>query len=302
MPEKVVVFGAAGFVGKNMVHHFRDKGLDIMASDFVDSPFTESVPYKKIDISNKDEVTDILKGSHIVIHLAASPLTVSLKDPLRDMQINVNGTLNIMEASREEGVELVIFSSASSVVGTLQYNPVDEHHPCEPRTPYAASKLAVEHYLRVYKEIYGLNHLIFRFFNIYGPWQYPASGGLIPVIINRLLNEEKITIFGDGSATRDFVYVGDVVDLYSLALEKKVRNETLNMGTGVGTSIMDIVSIASEVLNKEPNIEYKPKREGEIDNFYADTKKLERTFESKPNTGLREGLEKTYLWFSEECV
>lgn len=302
MSQEIVVFGAAGFVGKNMVYHFLKKDQDVLASDFVDSPFPENVPYRKISIMNKDKVKNVLKGSQVVIHLAASPLTASLGDPLKDVETNINGTLNIMEASREEDIELLVFSSASSVIGTLQYNPVDESHPCAPRTPYAASKLACEHYLRIYKELYGLNYLIFRFFNIYGPWQYPESGGLIPTIISRLLNEERITIFGDGSATRDFVYVEDVTQFYCLALEKKVKNEVLNMGTGVGTSIADIVRIASEVLDMEPDIEYKPGREGEIDNFYADTDKLERIFGSKPSTDLKPGIEKTYQWFCEECL
>jgi UDP-glucose 4-epimerase len=268
----------------------------------MDSPFPEDVLYNKVDITRKEEVANVMEDAQSVIHLAASPLTKSLEDPILDMSVNVGGTLNIMERSREEKVNLIIYSSASSVVGTLQHNPVDENHPCVPRTTYAASKLACEHYLRVYQEIYGLNYLVFRFFNIYGPWQYPTSGGLIPSIINRVLNKEDIKIFGDGSATRDFVYVEDLVHQYKSAIEGKAINELLNLGTGSGTSIMEVVETVGDVLDIEPNIQYEPKRDGEIDNFYADTAKLERTFGFKPSTSLREGVEKTCQWFLDENI
>jgi UDP-glucose 4-epimerase len=299
---KVVIFGAGGFVGRNMVNNFQNEGIDFLASDFIDSPFPGSIPYEKVDITAKDQVEKVVEGAETIIHLAASSLTTSLKDPLLDTHINVGGTLNIMESARENDVSFIIYSSASSVVGTLEYNPVDEKHPCIPRTPYAASKLACEHYLRVYQEIYGLDYLVFRFFNIYGPWQYPAGGGLIPSVINRILKDEEITIFGDGSATRDFVLVEDLVSIYRQALERKVTNQTLNMGTGRGTSIMEVVQTASKVMEREPNIDYKPQREGEIDNFYADVSKLESSLGDKPSTSLEIGLERTYEWFRDEGI
>lgn len=171
-----------------------------------------------------------------------------------------------------------------------------------PKTPYAAAKLACEEYIRVYGEIYGTKHLIFWFFNVYGPWQYPESRGLIPMILGKLAKGDSITIFGDGSATRDFVYVDDVARFCLEALEKGVTGGTLNMGTGVGTSISAKVELAAKVTGIEPKIQHEPARKGEIDNFVADTHKLKKAFGYSPSTGLEEGLGETFKWLKRECL
>ncbi len=178
-----MVFGAAGFIGRNVVYRLIEEGHDVQATDFVDSPFGQEVNYEKVDVLDKEAVRGVVQDAKGVIHLAASPLVVSLKKPVENMRINVEGTLNIMDAARESSVDRFIFSSASSVVGDIEYSPVDEVHPCTPKTPYAVAKYTIENYLRVYGEIYGFDHMIFRFYNIYGPYQFPESGGLIPMIV-----------------------------------------------------------------------------------------------------------------------
>lgn len=292
---KIAVFGASGFVGKNVVEALKEANVEMVASDIKEMDI-EGVDFVKADLLDYDEVTKVVKGSDVVIHLAASPLPVSLEKPRINARINIEGTLNIMDVAREQGIDKIIFSSASSLVGEVKYNPVDEEHPCNPKTPYAIAKYACEHYLRVYQELYGLNYLIFRFFNIYGPWQYPESGALIPMVYKKLTTEGSFNVFGAGLQTRDFVYVGDVAEFYLKAIKKEVKNEIVNLGTGKGATIKEIVELAGEILEIEPKINYLPQRGGEIDNFFADVTKLQRIFGSIPDTKIEEGLRKTFEW------
>jgi len=224
---------------------------------------------------------------------------VSLKNPIDNMRINVEGSLNIMDAAKESSVEKLIFSSASSVVGDVEYSPVDEDHPCTPKTPYAVAKYTIENYLRVYGEIYGLHYVAFRFYNIYGPYQFPESGGLIPMIWKRLSSGQEFTIFGDGSATRDFVYVEDVADVILSALDSGAENELLNLGSGKGATILDVVKLSGKILGVEPNLKFEPPRPGEIANFVADTSKLAETIGLVPLTPLEDGLRRTFDWLKE---
>ena len=297
----VVVFGASGFVGRNVVRRLAE-GHKVLASDMVEGPLPEGVSFVKTDITDYESVRKTIEGSDVVAHLAASSLTRSLDSPLLNAKVNLLGTVNILEVCRDVGVKKLIYSSASSLVGDVLYNPVDEEHPAHPKTPYAVTKLASEHYIRVYNEIYGLNYLVFRFFNLYGPYQYPEGGGLVPSMFKRVLAKQPVIVFGDGSAVRDFIYVEDVAEFYGKAIEMDVKNEIVNMGTGQGSSIMDIIKAVGEITGVQPIIEYKPQRKGEISNFVADTAKLEKLFGALPRVGLRDGLQRTYEWFKAECV
>ena len=295
---KVAVFGAYGFVGRNVIESLREVNMEIVASDIKEVKIG-GVDFIKADLLDYNEVSKVVKGSDVVVHLAASPLPVSIEKPKLNARINIEGTLNIMDAAREHGVKKIIFSSASSLVGDVKYNPVDEKHPCNPKTPYAVAKYVTEHYLRVYQELYGLDYLVFRFFNIYGQYQYPESGGLIPMVFKKLTTEGFFNVFGDGSQTRDFVYVGDVAEFYLKAIKKDIKNEIVNLGTGKGATIKEVVEIAGKILRIEPKINYLPLRLGEIDNFVADTKKLMELFGVIPETMLGEGLEKTFDWLKK---
>ena len=294
---KVAVFGASGFVGINVVNAFQQAGIEVVASDIRESPHI-TAEFKPADLLNYDQVAGVVMGSDMVVHLAASPLPVSIEKPRLNARINIEGSLNIMDAAREHGCKKIIFSSASSLVGEVKYNPVDEMHPAKPKTPYAVAKYAMEHYLRVYQELYGLDYLVFRFFNIYGPWQYPESGALIPTLYKKLKEDGSFNVFGDGGQSRDFVYVGDLANFYVKAVLGEMKNEVVNLGTGKGTTIKEVVEIAGEILGMEPTINYLPERPGEIDNFVADVGKLHELFGSVPSTPLEEGLKETFEWLS----
>jgi len=139
---------------------------------------------------------------------------------------------------------------------------------------------------------------VFRFFNLYGPWQTYLSGALVPNLHKTLLENNEFQVFGDGSSTRDFIYVEDVVDYFNSAMTKNVENTTINMGTGIGTSIKQLIDLGSKVLGVTPRIAYKPSRPGEIGNFVADTKRLIQIFGAGPRTSLEEGLRKSFSWLS----
>lgn len=292
---KVAVFGASGFVGVNVVNALKQAGLDVVASDIRENDQI-GVEFRVADLLNYEQVEQVIRDTDIIIHLAASPLPVSLEKPRLNARINIEGSLNIMDAARNNGIKKVIFSSASSIVGEVKYNPVDEKHPCFPKTPYGVAKYAMEHYLRVYQELYHLDYLIFRFFNVYGPWQYPESKAVIPMVYNKLKTEGSFTIFGDGSQTRDFIYVGDIAEFFVKAAKNNVKNEILNMGTGKATTIKEIVRDAGNILGISPKINNLPARPGEIGNFVADTTRLKELFGSVPQTQLKDGLVKTFDW------
>jgi len=292
----ILVFGASGFVGKNLTDKLVKEGEDVIASDITEDPFKGSVTYLRLDILDRQNVFDAVKHSDIVVDLAASPLVASLEDPVRDMRVNIEGTLNILDAARKHKVSKIIYSSASSVVGKVVCNPVDEEHPCSPNTPYAVAKRACENYLRVYNQEFGLNYIAFRFFNVYGPWQSYRSGALIPNLYRTLVENKEFQVYGDGSSTRDFVYVGDVVEFCHSAIKEDVKNLIINMGTGRGTSIIKLIDLASKLLDVKPRIVRRPSRPGEIGNFEADTRRLVRLFGRKPSTLLEEGLKRTFSW------
>jgi len=294
---KVAVFGASGFVGINVVNALSEAGIEVIASDLKEMKF-DKADFVKADLLDYTQVAAVVKDCDRIIHLAASPLPVSLEKPRINAKINIEGTLNIMDAAREYSCEKIIFSSASSLVGEVKYNPVDEIHPCVPKTPYAVAKYAVEHYLRVYHELYKLNYLVFRFFNVYGPWQYPESKAVIPMVYNKLKTDGSFNVFGDGNQTRDFIYVGDIAHFFVRAVKNDVKNEIVNMGTGKATTVKEIVEIAGELLDIKPKLNYLPARLGEIDNFVADITKLQKLFEKHQFIPVSKGVKNTFDWLN----
>jgi UDP-glucose 4-epimerase len=296
---KVVVFGASGFVGRNIVHHLGKSKIEFLATDVVESPFDNEINYRKIDILDYENVRSVIEGYDVVIHLAASPLHVSLKNPRLNMKINIEGTLNILDASREFKVDKIVFSSASSVIGEVVQNPVDESHQCVPKTPYATAKKSCEDYFRIYHDLFGVKNVVFRFFNVFGPWQFPESGALVPLIYSNLVSRKPFTIYGDGSATRDFIFVDIVADYILRSIKKDVESEIVNLGSGTPTTIMELIDLSSKILELEPIIKFKPKRAGEIDNFFADTSKLERLFGNLPSSSINTYLQNTFLWLEK---
>ena len=288
---KILIMGSEGFVGKNLVKRLSEKHY-IHTSDQLDSSTHPN--YSKCDITNYDSVEKVVRDVDTVIHLAAHSLVSSLDGSITNAKVNIIGLLNLLESCRKNSIHKVIFTSASSLVGEPKSFQVNEHHTPKPKTAYGITKLTSEHYLRLYHELYDIDYTIFRFFNIYGPFQ---KNGLIPSIFNKIRNNEPITIFGKGDQIRDYVYIEDVLPFFEQAASSEIgKNKVLNMGTGNGVTILEIVKNISEILKIEPKIEYQPIRLGEIGNFVADTTLLHETFGKIPSTDVKIGLSKTIDW------
>ncbi|EGP92859.1 NDP-sugar dehydratase or epimerase [Nitrosarchaeum koreense MY1] len=282
--------GSEGFVGKNLVKGLSEKH-DIYTSDQLDSTDQN---YSKCDITNYDSVEKIVRDVDAVIHLTAHSLVSSLDGSITNARVNIMGLLNLLESCRKNSVPKVIFTSASSLVGEPKSFHVNEDHTPKPKTAYGITKLTSEHYLRLYHELYGIDYTVFRFFNIYGPFQ---KNGLIPSIFNKIQNNDSITIFGKGDQVRDYVYIEDILPFFEQAASSEIgKNKVFNMGTGKGSTILEIVKNMSEILKIEPKIEYQPVRPGEIGNFVADTTLLHETFGKIPSTDVKIGLSKTIDW------
>jgi len=293
---KVVIFGAAGFVGRNLSEHL-SRTYQVVETDAMESSSPFGNEYIKLDIMDQEGVLRVVSGSDYVVHLAAHALGPSMKDPVMNAKVNIVGTLNILEAARKQGVKKVIFTSASSVVGEAAASPVLEDAPVSPKTPYGVAKLACEHYLRIYGELWNLDYVVFRFFNVYGPHQ---RSGLIPSLYAKISQGKPVEITGDGKQIRDFIYVKDSLKFFEKAMaDDSISKTLLNMGTGKGTAIIDIADTAFKALGKPRSIQYLPARKGEISNFVADTEKLRGTFGFVPETPVEVGVAESIAWLSK---
>ena len=288
---KILILGSEGFVGNNLVQELSSKN-DVFCADIFDN--SNHQHYQQCDVTNFDNVLNVVNDVDVVIDLVAHSLVSSIDGPITNAKINIMGLLNILESCRKNDVKKIIFTSASSMIGIPQTSNVSETHPASPQTAYGITKLTSEHYLRLYQEMYGLNYTVFRFFNIYGPHQ---KNGLIPTLYYRIKNNEPLTVFGKGDQIRDYVFIQDVIPFFQKACESDITNNTIfNMGTGIGNTILEVIKQLSEITGIDPSIEYKPERPGEIGNFVADTKLLSATFGDVPKTLLHDGLTNTVNW------
>tara|TARA_B110000438_G_C15800100_1_gene644714 strand:- start:1462 stop:2343 length:882 start_codon:yes stop_codon:yes gene_type:complete len=291
---KILILGSEGFVGHNLVEGL-SKNHEIFCADLIENSVHKN--YKQFDITDLSSVEKIVKDVDVVIDLAAHSLVSSLDGSIENAKVNIIGLLNVLESCRKNGIKKIIFTSASSMIGIPNSEQVSENHSAFPKTAYGITKLASEHYLRLYQELYGINYVVFRFFNIYGPYQ---KNGLIPTLYNRIKNGESLMVFGKGDQIRDYVFIEDIVSFFEEAILSDIgNNQIFNMGTGKGSTISDIIKILSKTLQISPTIENKPERPGEIGNFVSDTTKLNSVFGSTPSTSVTLGIQKTVEWLKK---
>lgn len=301
---KVLVTGGAGFIGSNVVDALVERGHDVAVVDNL-SIGKESNVNKKArlhrcdicDVTELDKVFEKEKPEAVIHHAAQINVRESLRDPVFDARINVLGSINLLECCRKYDIKRIVYASSVAAYGEPKYLPVDENHPVSPLSPYGASKYVVEKYLDVYGAVYSLGSVILRYGNVYGPRQDPAGeAGVVAIFTDRMLAGQEITINDDGDQTRDFVYVGDVAKANVLALEKNAGRQAFNIGTGVPTSVNDIVGGLEKALSTKAKSRHGPAIKGEIRHIHLNIDLARKRLGFNPSIGLEEGLRRTVEW------
>jgi len=308
---KILVTGGAGFIGSHVVDKFIESGHQVIVVDNLSSGRRENLnpqaKFYEVDIREKVKLEEIFKEERpdVVDHHAAQISVVSsVEDPGFDAEVNIIGSLNLIDLSLRYGVKKFIYASTGGAVyGEPIYLPCDEKHPVDPLAPYGISKHTVEHYLYMNHVNFGLNYVVLRYANVYGPRQDPhGEAGVVAIFSKRMLQGKEAYIFGDGWQERDFVYVGDVADanLAALNYEKEIKSSLdpiFNVGTGVGTNVNTIFSLIKRFTGFEKDPVYKPPRPGEVYRVYLDVEKIKNEMDWVPRISLEEGLKLTVEWF-----
>ena len=299
---KVLITGGAGFIGSHLVDRLLDAGSDVRVLDDLSTGKREnlrqhnSLEFIEGDIRDAGLVNRCVEGIDAVVHLAAiASVQASIDDPIRTHQANFDGTLNLLEASRRTGIKRFLYACSAAVYGDAASVPVSENVALNPLSPYAVDKLTGEYYLLHYHRKHGLAATSFRFFNIYGPRQDPSSpySGVISIFVNCLQRNRPVTLFGDGSQTRDFVYVADLADLLARAVYGLDGvGGVFNVGTGMRYSLLQLLEYLEKLSGRKIVRQHAATRLGDIQHSCADISCLKQVFGSAPATPFEHGLKK----------
>lgn len=311
MPNKYVVTGGAGFIGSNLVHRLAADGNEVVVIDNLSTGslgnlvgLDTRVKFVNGDIRDRDLLRSLFLDAVAVFHQAALvSVPQSVKDPLGANDVNVFGTLCVLSTAKEVGVKRVVLATSCAVYGDSPVIPKEESMTPNPISPYASTKYMTEVYARMYSELYGLETVCLRYFNVYGPRQSPTSeyAAVVPKFISRMLRGERPIIFGDGTQSRDFIYVDDVVEANLAAASLPgISGQTINVGSGREYSINELVHILNEILGTSLAPIYRPKREGDLMRSLAATEQARKVLRFVPKVSLREGLERTVGWYRDE--
>jgi UDP-glucose 4-epimerase len=301
---KILVTGGAGFIGSHLVEHLLGTGFKVRVLDNFSSGrrdrllhLADDVELIEGDVQSYERAHNAVRDCEIVFHQAALPsVPRSVQDPLTTNAVNVIGTLNVLLAARDSGVRRVIYASSSSVYGLHGDLPKREDQPVFPASPYAVGKLAGEGYCRSFSEVYGLETVMLRYFNIFGPRQDPLSqySAVIPRFITALDAGQRPTIYGDGEQSRDFTYVDNVVAANLLALDADVSSrQTFNIACGERVTLNSLVRELQRLTGSDSEPIYEAARPGEVRHSHADIERAEQHLGYRPVTRLADGLART---------
>jgi UDP-glucose 4-epimerase len=308
MSQKYVITGGAGFIGSNLAAALAGENEVVVIDDLSTGKVANLAGLDLLLIRGSVTDSELLRktfaGADCVFHQAAiASVKKSVEDPLRTNLVGIEGSLKVLIAARDAGVSRVILASSAAVYGSSPELPKREDMKPEPESPYAVSKLAGEHYARVFQELYGLETVSLRYFNVFGPSQDPSSeySGVISRFISAVLRGEQPVIYGDGEQTRDFVYVGDVVKANILASKSSMSaSEVFNIARGESTSLNALATMIGSILDSEVRPRYEEARPADIRHSLADVSKARRIGYSA-NCSLVDGLRETVAWFRQEA-
>lgn len=315
---RILVTGGAGFIGGHLAESFVQDGHAVTVLDNFEPFYDIGIKRQTVgqcravaeesdgayslvegDIRDEGRVEELVATADVVVHQAAQAgVRASVAEPRKVTEINVDGTVNVLQAATDDDVDRVVLASSSSVYGKPEYLPYDEVHPTEPVSPYGVSKLAAEHYARVYHELHGLPTVCLRYFTVYGPRMRPNMA--ISNFVSRCYNDEPPVIYGDGTQTRDFTYIDDVVAANRTLLRSGAADgEVLNIGSTDNIDIQRLAEVVRDQLGPELELQYDAAREADAEHTHADVTKAKELIGYDPSTSIVDGVERFIEWYEE---
>ena len=303
-----LVTGGAGFIGSNIVRELLSRGETVRVFDNISTGRRENladvladIDLVEGDVRHLDLCRRVAQGADVVLHQGAVPsVQRSVEDPITCNEVNVNGTLNMLVAARDAGARRFVFASSSSIYGDSPTLPKHEEMPPQPKSPYAVSKLAAEKYCQAFTEVYGLETVSLRYFNVFGPRQDPTShySAVIPLFIKALLAGQPPTIYGDGLQSRDFTFVQNVVNANLLAATtSNVAGQVFNMACGERYSLLDLMDALNEILDLNIEPVFAPARTGDVKHSLADISAARERLGYDTKLSFIDGLKQTVAWY-----
>jgi len=300
---RVLVTGGAGFIGSNLVRGLLERGADVRVLDNFSTGNRANIADLDVDIvegelRSYERVHNAVRGTEVVYHLGAlGSVPRSVQDPLTSSAVNVEGTLNVLLAARDEGIRRVVFSSSASVYGSSREMPTTEDSRPDPISPYGVAKLAAERYCVSFTRVYeSFETVVLRYFNVFGPRQSPFSqyAAAVPLFITKIAAGEPIDVYGDGEQSRDFTFVGNVVDATIRAGDADGANgEIFNVAAGAPASVNHVAETIGSIVGKPVQRRELPTRAGDLRDSWADLSKSKRILGYAPEIALEDGLRRT---------
>lgn len=300
---RILITGGAGFIGSHLSDAFLSRGDEVAIVDDLSrgrqDRLSPEARLHKLSIADTQELSTVVTefNPELICHLAAQiDVRDSITDPTRDARINVVGTINVLTAARLVGARVLFASSGGALYGRDAPVPSPEDTPPMPESPYGIAKLCAEQYINLYNRLYGTSHSVLRFANVYGPGQAPSGeAGVIAVFCSSILAGKNPVVYGDGSQTRDYVYVGDVINAI-LAAADHTRPCTWNIGTGTETSVLDLLAIIADIAGYPVTPHHVSPRLGELQRSAVKVERAARDLDWRPGTVLRDGVRAVYRW------
>jgi len=303
---KILVTGGAGFIGSSLSDKLVALGHKVSIIDNLSTGKIENVNDKaKLYIANIEDknISKIFESQKfdIVYHLAAQiDVQESINNPVYDADVNILGTINILENSRRHGVRKIIYSSSAAIYGEPEYLGIDEKHKSNPISYYGISKYVPENYIKTYSKLWKIDYSILRYANVYGIRQDPkGEGGVISIFMDRMFKNNPVTIYGNGFSTRDFIYVEDVVDANIKVLDKGSR-QIFNIGTGTATNINTLYTTMNKIMDKIIEVSHLKERKGDILHSYFNVEKAKKVLGWEAKHSLEHGLTKTIEYYEKQ--
>jgi len=311
--DRFLVTGGAGFIGANICKELVSQGCFVRVVDNLLtgkkanlSPFIDKIEFVEADIGDDQVARSAVEGIDYVLHQAALPsVPRSVEDPAATHKHCIDATFTLLDAARKAGVKRFVYAASSSAYGDTPTMPKVETMLPRPLSPYAVAKLVGEYYCSVFYNVFGLETISLRYFNVFGPYQDPASqyAAAIPAFVTAILKDESPTVFGDGQQSRDFTYVANVVEANILAARAEhTRGEVVNIACGEAVTVNQVIAMINELLGKDIKPVYAPPRPGDVKHSLADISKAEELIGYRPKISFREGLQLAIDWYRENLL